>query len=54
MKLKKIGDFFIIHFYLIFLEEHMQIMGILFTLIGFTVTLLYLLSKEKNLTGKDQ
>jgi hypothetical protein len=32
----------------------MQIMGILLTLIGFTVALLYLLSKEKNLTGKDQ
>ena len=54
MKLKKISDFFIIHSLLIFLEEHMQIMGILFTLIGFAVTLLYLLSKEKNLTGKDQ
>jgi hypothetical protein len=32
----------------------MQIMGILFTFISFTITLLYLLSKEKNLTGKDQ
>jgi hypothetical protein len=32
----------------------MQIMGILFTLVGFYVVLLYLLSKEKNLTGKDQ
>jgi mannose/fructose/N-acetylgalactosamine-specific phosphotransferase system component IIC len=32
----------------------MQIIGILLTLIGFAVVLLYLLSKEKNLTGKDQ
>jgi hypothetical protein len=32
----------------------MQIMGILFTFVGFYVVLLYLLSKEKNLTGKDQ
>ncbi len=32
----------------------MQIMGILFTFISFAIILLYLLSKEKNLTGKDQ